>query len=60
MVVGDFNSPSSLDWTPAAVAARKLRFPVNWPLGAALLRMGAHDVYREANLLFCFVVACVV
>ncbi len=49
LVVGDFNSPSNLDWTPAVVAKRGLRYAVNWPLGATLNLLGTRDVFREVH-----------
>lgn len=50
IVLGDFNSPSALDWTSEVAEKRKLPFAVNWPLSAALQRMGAHDVFREVEI----------
>src|SRR5262245_35585532 len=47
---GDFNAPSHLDWTAAAVAARpELRFPVEWPVSKALADAGFRDSYREMH-----------
>jgi endonuclease/exonuclease/phosphatase family metal-dependent hydrolase len=47
---GDFNAPSHLDWTAAAVAARpQLRFPVEWPVSKALADAGFRDSYRETH-----------
>lgn len=47
---GDFNAPSHLDWTAAAVAARpQLRFPVEWPVSKALADAGFRDSYREIH-----------
>jgi endonuclease/exonuclease/phosphatase family metal-dependent hydrolase len=47
---GDFNAPSHLDWTAAAVAARpQLRFPVEWPVSKALADAGFRDSYREMH-----------
>jgi endonuclease/exonuclease/phosphatase family metal-dependent hydrolase len=48
-LVGDFNSPSHLDWTPAAAAAQAVRYPLRWPVSAALERAGFRDSYREAH-----------
>jgi endonuclease/exonuclease/phosphatase family metal-dependent hydrolase len=48
-VTGDFNSPSHLDWTEAAVAARNLPYPLEWPASKALAEAGFHDSYREAH-----------
>jgi endonuclease/exonuclease/phosphatase family metal-dependent hydrolase len=49
-LTGDFNSPSHLDWT-AAVARKRavVRFPLAWPVGRALARIGMRDSYREAH-----------
>ena len=48
LLVGDFNSPSHLDWTPAAAAARpQVKYPLRWPVSAALERAGFRDSYRE-------------
>ena len=50
LLVGDFNCPSQLDWTPAAVAARGLPRPVVWPLGLLLAqRLGALDAFRAVR-----------
>jgi endonuclease/exonuclease/phosphatase family metal-dependent hydrolase len=47
-LTGDFNSPSHLDWTPAAAAARpQVKYPLRWPVSAALERAGFRDSYRE-------------
>jgi hypothetical protein len=46
VLVGDFNSPSQLDWTPVVVHKRGLRYSVLWPLGTALAQAGASDVFR--------------
>jgi hypothetical protein len=37
-LVGDFNSPSHLDWTAAASAAfpQRVKFPLAWPVSSAL------------------------
>jgi hypothetical protein len=48
-MTGDMNSPSYLDWTPAAVAARDLPFPVEWPASKALGDAGMRDSYREVH-----------
>ena len=48
-LTGDFNSPSHLDWTPAVAAVRpQVKYPLNWPVSAALARAGFRDSYREA------------
>lgn len=48
-LTGDFNSPSPLDWTAAAVAARGLPDPVTWPATGILLAAGLRDSFREAH-----------
>ncbi len=45
-VTGDFNEPSSLDWTPAAVAAGFQPMPVIWPSAARIEGLGFVDTYR--------------
>ena len=49
-LTGDFNSPSHLDWTPAVDAVREeVRYPVIWPVSAALADAGFRDSYREVH-----------
>jgi Endonuclease/Exonuclease/phosphatase family len=49
-LTGDFNSPSHLDWTPAAVAARPaLRFPFVWPASKAIADAGLRDSFRTVH-----------
>jgi endonuclease/exonuclease/phosphatase family metal-dependent hydrolase len=49
-LVGDFNSPSHLDWTDATVGLRPhVRYALRWPVSAALERAGFRDSYREAH-----------
>ena len=49
-LVGDFNAPSHLDWTEAAVGIRDhVRFPLGWPASVAVEEAGLVDSYREAN-----------
>jgi endonuclease/exonuclease/phosphatase family metal-dependent hydrolase len=49
-LTGDFNSPSHLDWTPAVDAVREeVRYPVTWPVSAALADAGFRDSYREIH-----------
>ena len=49
-LTGDFNSPSSLDWTAAVAAVRSdVHYPVNWPVSDALRRGGFVDSYREIH-----------
>ena len=48
-LVGDFNSPSHLDWTPEVSAVRpEVPFPVDWPVSRALADAGFRDSYRES------------
>ncbi len=46
---GDFNAPSHLDWTDAAVDARGLPYAVEWPVSLAVERAGFVDTYRAAH-----------
>ena len=47
-LTGDFNSPSHLDWTPAVAAVRpQVKYPLRWPVSAALAGAGFRDSYRE-------------
>jgi imidazolonepropionase-like amidohydrolase/endonuclease/exonuclease/phosphatase family metal-dependent hydrolase len=49
-VVGDFNAPSHLDWTKAAVGLRpQLRAPVAWPVSVAVEAAGFVDSYRAVH-----------
>jgi endonuclease/exonuclease/phosphatase family metal-dependent hydrolase len=49
-ITGDFNTPSHLDWTAAADAVREdIRYPVPWPVTAALSRAGFVDTYRAIH-----------
>ena len=49
-LVGDFNAPSHLDWTEAAVGVRDhVRIPVAWPVSVAVQEAGLVDSYREAH-----------
>jgi endonuclease/exonuclease/phosphatase family metal-dependent hydrolase len=48
VLTGDFNSPSFLDWTPAAAKHRPLvPYSVKWPASKALADAGFTDSYRE-------------
>lgn len=48
-LVGDFNSPSHLDWTDAVAAKRdEVPFTVAWPVGDLAEKAGFRDSYREA------------
>lgn len=49
-LTGDFNEPSSLDYTADAVGTRKeIAEPVAWPVSEALFDLGFRDSYREVN-----------
>jgi endonuclease/exonuclease/phosphatase family metal-dependent hydrolase len=48
-LVGDFNSPSHLDWTPEAAAAGRVKYALRWPVSVALERAGFRDSYREVH-----------
>ncbi len=48
-IFGDFNEPSALDWTEAAVAAGQQPVAVRWPATRALIDMGFVDTYRAAH-----------
>ncbi|HEY2789913.1 MAG TPA: endonuclease/exonuclease/phosphatase family protein [Gaiellales bacterium] len=46
-LTGDFNSPSFRDWTKAAVGTRPdLRYPLRWPVSAAVEAAGFTDSFR--------------
>jgi exodeoxyribonuclease-3 len=45
-VTGDFNEPSSLDWTEAACKAGRCPVVVDWPSTAVMHEMGFVDAYR--------------
>jgi endonuclease/exonuclease/phosphatase family metal-dependent hydrolase len=49
-LTGDFNEPSSLDYTAAMVGSRpQVTAVVPWPVSTKLLSLGFHDSYRDAN-----------
>ena len=49
-LTGDFNQPSSLDYTEEAVGTRKeITEPVAWPVSEELFDMGFRDTYREIH-----------
>jgi len=49
-VTGDFNSPSHLDYTAAAVGTRKeVKYVVDWPVSQAMAAAGFRDSYRDAH-----------
>ena len=44
---GDFNSPSSLDWTEATVGSKPhIKFALVWPASNAMIEAGYADSYR--------------
>ena len=48
VVVGDFNSPSHLDWIKSTIGIRNAnRFAVEWPQSKAITDLGMIDTYRE-------------
>jgi endonuclease/exonuclease/phosphatase family metal-dependent hydrolase len=49
-LTGDFNAPSHLDWTEAAVGSRPhVRYPLAWPVSSAIEAAGFRDTYRELH-----------
>ena len=48
LITGDFNEPSHLDWTAAAVAASLHPLIVKWPFTHALEQAGFIDTFRAA------------
>jgi endonuclease/exonuclease/phosphatase family metal-dependent hydrolase len=49
-LLGDFNSPSDLDWTKATVGLRdQVRYPLRWPPSAAVEARGMVDSYRAVR-----------
>ncbi|MDP3314595.1 MAG: endonuclease/exonuclease/phosphatase family protein [Devosia sp.] len=49
-LTGDFNSPSHLDWTEAAVGKlAQVKFAVDWPVSRLLADIGLSDSYRVVN-----------
>ncbi len=46
---GDFNEPSHLDWTPAAVRAWNRIGPVDWPTTRLFNDAGLRDAFRLAH-----------
>ena len=49
-LVGDFNAPSHLDWTPATVGQRPhVRSVVDWPVSRAIEAAGFRDTWREIH-----------
>ncbi len=49
-LTGDFNAPSHLDWTAAAVGVRDhIKYPLAWPVSTAIEAAGFRDTYREIH-----------
>lgn len=49
-LTGDFNQPSSLDYTAETAGRRpEIPEPVAWPVSEELLDLGFRDTYREAH-----------
>lgn len=49
-LVGDFNSPSHLDWTEATMKVRPaIKFSVEWPASKLMADNGFTDSYRAAH-----------
>ena len=49
-MIGDFNSPSHLDWTEATMKTRPaVKFPVEWPASKIMTDSGFTDSYRAAH-----------
>ena len=49
-LTGDFNQPSSLDYTDEAVGTREeITAPVPWPVSEELFDLGFRDSYRETH-----------
>lgn len=48
-LLGDFNSPSALDWTIEACKTRNLPFPIQWPMSIFLSSQGFMDTYRTIH-----------
>jgi Endonuclease/Exonuclease/phosphatase family len=49
-LLGDFNSPSHLDWTRETVGSLpQIRFPMRWPATELTARRGFRDSYREVH-----------
>ena len=50
LLLGDFNTPSRLDWTPETVGLREqIHYPVNWPTSRFVEDAGFQDSYRVAH-----------
>jgi exonuclease III len=49
-LTGDFNAPSHLDWTEAAVGLRPhMKYALAWPVSTAVEAAGFKDAYRELH-----------
>jgi exodeoxyribonuclease-3 len=48
-ITGDFNEPSSLDWTERVFRAGRCPLIVNWPTTAAVYDAGFVDAYRQTH-----------
>jgi exonuclease III len=49
-LVGDYNSPSQLDWTDATVGTRpQIKYPLDWPVTETLAQLGFTDSYRQVH-----------
>ena len=49
-LLGDFNAPSHLDWTDAAVGLRPhMRLAMDWPVSRAIEVAGFRDTWREIH-----------
>jgi exonuclease III len=49
-LIGDYNSPSQLDWTDATVGTRpQIRYPLEWPVTETLATLGFTDSYRQVH-----------
>ncbi len=48
-LTGDFNEPSSLDWTARAAAAGRYPVAVEYPSTLAVMKTGMRDAYRTAH-----------
>lgn len=48
-VTGDFNEPSSLDWTEAVFHAGRCPCIVDWPTTRSVINAGFADAYRAIN-----------
>jgi hypothetical protein len=47
-LIGDFNTPSHRDWTPAAIRGQPdKKYPVDWPVTKLVEAAGFRDSYRE-------------